>query len=53
MVHQARPVTRRAAEPIPAPQRPAIRPAREVHLHFHGVTAEDIAAIVARQRSEE
>jgi hypothetical protein len=24
-----------------------IEPPREVHLHFHGVTAEDAAAIVA------
>jgi hypothetical protein len=29
-------------------------PARpEVHLHFHGVTAEDVAAIIARQRPGE
>jgi hypothetical protein len=24
----------------------------EVHLHFHGVTAEDVAAIIARQNGE-
>jgi hypothetical protein len=24
---------------------------QEVHLHFHGVTAEDVAAIIARQRA--
>jgi hypothetical protein len=30
-----------------APRRPAIEAARpEVHLYFHGVTAEDVAAIV-------
>jgi hypothetical protein len=39
----------RAAQPLPKP-RPAIeRPA--VHLHFHGVNAEDVAAIT-RQRGE-
>jgi hypothetical protein len=28
---------------------PRVLPARqEVHLHFHGVTAEDVAAILAR-----
>jgi hypothetical protein len=26
---------------------------REVHLHFHGVTAEDVAAIVARVNRED
>ena len=39
----------RAAQPLPKP-RPAIdRPA--VHLHLHGVNAEDVAAII-RQRGE-
>jgi len=28
------------------PRRPAVEPPREVHLHFHGVTAEDVAAIL-------
>jgi hypothetical protein len=37
----------RRAEPLPAPRRPAVEPPREVHLHFHGVTAEDVAAILA------
>jgi len=36
-----------AARPLPAPQRPAIDALREVHLHFHGVTAEDVATILA------
>jgi len=31
------------AEPLSAPQHPAIAPPREVHLHFHGVAAEQIA----------
>ena len=35
----------RAARPLPPP-RQAIERAPEVHLHFHGVTAEDVAAIV-------
>jgi len=26
---------------------PRLRAPREVHLHFHGITAEDVAAIVA------
>jgi len=47
----------RAAQPLPqerqAPGLPAT-PARELpgglHLHFHGVSAEDVAAIVERHR---
>jgi hypothetical protein len=56
VVHQARPVTRRPAESLPVPQRsaaplPASNPAAtgqaaELHLHFHGLTAEEAAAIV-------
>jgi hypothetical protein len=37
------PAPSRGAAALPAPQRPA-----EVHLHFHGVSAEDAAAIVRR-----
>jgi len=38
----------RAAQPLPqAP--PAIERPHEVHLHLHGVSAEDIAAILARE----
>jgi hypothetical protein len=40
-------VPRAAPEALPAAQRPAIEGPREVHLHFHGVTAEDVAAIIA------
>jgi hypothetical protein len=37
----------RAAQPLPEPQRSALeRP--EMHLHFHGVSAEDVAAIIAQ-----
>jgi hypothetical protein len=46
-------VPRRAAQAIPAPQRPPIGAPREVHLHFHGVTAEDVAAIVADVNHED
>jgi hypothetical protein len=47
VVHQARPVTQRAAEPLPGPQRRAIEaPRPEVHLHFHGVTAGEVAEIL-------
>lgn len=42
-----------AAAPLQEPQRPAIEAARQVHLHFHGVTAEDVAAIIARQTGEQ
>jgi transposase len=38
----------RAAHPLPAPQRRAIERAPEIHLNLHGVSAEDIAAILAR-----
>lgn len=44
---------RRHPEPLPAPRRPAIETTREVHLHFHGVTAEDVAAIVAHVNRED
>ena len=39
----------RAAQPLPMP-RPAIGHAREVHVHhhWHGVSAEDVAAILDR-----
>jgi hypothetical protein len=37
----------RAAQPLPAPP-PAIERAPEIHLHLHGVNAEDVAAIIAR-----
>jgi hypothetical protein len=47
-VPRAHPVTWQAAEPLPAPQRPAIEAPREVHLHFHGVSAEDVAELLAR-----
>jgi hypothetical protein len=39
----------RAARPLPGPRPAAIEAPREVHLHFHGVTAEDVAEIIAGQ----
>jgi hypothetical protein len=39
----------RAAQPLPAP-RPAIERPQEVHLHLHGVSAEDIAAAIEQAR---
>ena len=38
----------RAARPLPQP-RPAIEHPTEVHLHLHGVPAQDIAAVLAQQ----
>ena len=38
----------RAAQPLPEP-RPAIERAPDVHLHLHGVSAEDIAALLNRR----
>ena len=37
----------RAAQPLPA-ARPAIERRQEVHLHLHGVSPEDAAAIIRR-----
>jgi hypothetical protein len=41
----ARPHRARAARPLPPP-RQAMERAPEVHLHFRGVTTEDVAAIL-------
>jgi hypothetical protein len=41
----------RAARPLPAPQRPAIgESAVHIHHHWHGVDAEDVAAIIRSQQ---
>jgi hypothetical protein len=42
------PALQARAEPRPAIERPA-----EVHLHFHGVPAEDVAAIIERHSQDE
>jgi hypothetical protein len=42
----------RAAQSLPPPQRAALPPAAgqvHIHHHWHGVTAEDVAAILARE----
>jgi hypothetical protein len=38
----------RAAQPLPPPQPRAIESGAQLHLHFHGVKAEDVAAIIQR-----
>jgi hypothetical protein len=43
----ARALTQRGIRALPAPQQRALGQAQEVHLHFHGVSAEDVAAIIA------
>jgi hypothetical protein len=48
--HSLAPGVARAAQSIPRPQRLAIERSGELHLHLHGVTAEDVAAILARDR---
>jgi hypothetical protein len=53
LTHRARPrgapvLTQRGTRPLPAPEQRALGRAHEIHLHFHGVTAEDAAAIIAR-----
>jgi hypothetical protein len=51
--HQAPsvPVLVRAAPPLPA-SRPAAGHPTEVHLHLHGVSAQDVA-IIGRQQEEQ
>jgi hypothetical protein len=42
------PAVARAAQPLPEPRPVIERPA--VHLHFHGVNAEDVAVIIRQQQ---
>ena len=47
-----RPVYRLPPEPRPqleSSHKPAIEPGREIHLHFHGLTPDQIAAIVTQR----
>jgi len=44
-----RALTRWGRRALPVPQQRALGRAQEVHLHFHGVSSEDVAAIIARQ----
>ena len=45
----ARALTQRGIRALTAPEPRALRRTHEVHLHFHGVSAEDVAGIIARQ----
>jgi hypothetical protein len=47
-VSPPRPVPWQRTDPLSAPGQPAIGGPREVHLHFHGASAEDIAEALAR-----
>jgi hypothetical protein len=40
------------AQALLAPQRPAVEQPGGVHLHLHGVTVEEIAAILARRTDQ-
>jgi hypothetical protein len=42
------PIARRAVQPASEPP-PAIEQRGQLHLHFHGVDAEDVAAIIAQR----
>jgi hypothetical protein len=44
-----RALTQPGIRAAPAPEQQALGRAQEVHLHFHRVNAEDVAAIIARQ----
>ena len=43
----------RAARPLPPPQQAIEQRPGELHLHLHGITAEDVAAILDRQARNE
>jgi hypothetical protein len=45
----ARALTRRGIRALPTPEQPALGRAQEVHLHFHGMSVDDAAAIITRQ----
>jgi hypothetical protein len=45
----ARALTQRGIRALPTSERRVLGRAQEVHLHFHGVSAEDVAAIITRQ----
>jgi hypothetical protein len=47
LLYQVTPAPSRPAQ-LPSEPRPAIEAPRQLHLHFHGVQAEDVAAIIAR-----
>jgi hypothetical protein len=45
----ARVLAQRGIRALPPSERRVLGRAQEVHLHFHGVSAEDVAAIIVRQ----
>jgi hypothetical protein len=45
----ARALAQRGIRALPTSERRVLGRAQEVHLHFHGVSAEDVAAIIVRQ----
>jgi hypothetical protein len=45
----ARALAQRGVRALPTSERWVLGRAQEVHLHFHGVSAEDVAAIIVRQ----
>jgi hypothetical protein len=49
----ARALIQREIRVLPTPEQRALGRAQEVHLHFHGVSAEDLAAIIARDKAGE
>jgi len=54
LIHRARcrgtrALAQRSMRALPPAEQRALGRAPEVHLHFHGVSAEDVAAIIARQ----
>ena len=49
LVYRAHPVAQRRSQALPEP-RPALERPQEVHLHLHGISAEDVAAIVGQHR---
>jgi hypothetical protein len=49
VVYRATAVPPRLSPPLSAPQLPAIERTHEVHLHLHGISAEDIAPIFDHQ----
>jgi hypothetical protein len=45
----ARALAQRGIRALPTSERRVLGRAQEVHLHFHGVSAEDVAAIIIRR----
>jgi len=52
LVTQVHPAAR-PAQPLPVPRRPAVETFRELHLHFHGIGAEDVPEALWRASCED